>query len=558
MIPTINEQPSNDNKTIGKVVHRKIANEQVDPVHSYEKTISRIIKRHNAPENKKLISWENDNSGESFIRPKAPDAAGASNRTLDRIIANHGRDDDSNVSWENDNSRDFFKPVDREGSDEDHNETLNRIMSKQSKQQDAEYVLGPDKTLNSESQLGEKSVVDYLKSIDNTETNILDVIHQMNKLMQDLVEDNSVASQKAREMDHEAGHVSSHPGLDGLSDALRQALKGHEKEDKEDSLKVQMAKIAKGLGVGATATLIGGGIGELGSLLPHNEKAETGGYTGHEQKPENKSSNPNRNTGVVPKEIKASPVPHAERSVVPLPHVRTPGGRKAQIQLALFEAFKKQGYTDEGAKTMVAEVGRENSFREDLIFGSHKDPYNKVTNIGMISWQKDRATKLYNDLQSRGLIDKNGRMIHSQTALEAQAAFLDREMVTNRKMHDARALLKDPRAKYAQIEAEVGRHVISWRHDDPKYSANGHRAQEQALAEINSLLRNPGNRGATLNQQSAQDTAKGNTVIVYQNNQKTVQQAPQQKTATKPHIPPARSNFWDGWAKYFGLGDSGI
>ena len=43
---------------------------------------------------------------------------------------------------------------------------------------------------------------------------------------------------------------------------------------------------------------------------------------------------------------------------------------------------------------MSAEIGRENLFNLDFLFGSHADPKNGATNVGLISWQEIRAKKL--------------------------------------------------------------------------------------------------------------------------------------------------------------------
>ncbi|MFY0084171.1 hypothetical protein ABTP93_19015, partial [Acinetobacter baumannii] len=63
--------------------------------------------------------------------------------------------------------------------------------------------------------------------------------------------------------------------------------------------------------------------------------------------------------------------------------------------LSVYQAFMNTGVLNEKqAKYFTAEVGRENDFRSSKMFGSHKDHNNGFTNVGIFSWQKDRATDL--------------------------------------------------------------------------------------------------------------------------------------------------------------------
>ncbi|MFX4827908.1 hypothetical protein ABTB65_19465, partial [Acinetobacter baumannii] len=75
------------------------------------------------------------------------------------------------------------------------------------------------------------------------------------------------------------------------------------------------------------------------------------------------------------------------------------------------------------AKYFTAEVGRENDFRSSKMFGSHKDHNNGFTNVGIFSWQKDRATDLMSFLSKKGLLDSSGNIKPTQEALNAQAKY---------------------------------------------------------------------------------------------------------------------------------------
>lgn len=63
--------------------------------------------------------------------------------------------------------------------------------------------------------------------------------------------------------------------------------------------------------------------------------------------------------------------------------------------LKVYQAFMNTGVlTDKQARYLTAEVGRENDFKNSGLYGSHTDNNNGQKNIGMISWQKDRAVNL--------------------------------------------------------------------------------------------------------------------------------------------------------------------
>lgn len=108
-------------------------------------------------------------------------------------------------------------------------------------------------------------------------------------------------------------------------------------------------------------------------------------------------------------------------------------GGQAKRQEMVFNAFKKAGFAHNEALALTAEVGRENEYDDKYLFGTHVDAGNGATNAGMISWQGSRRTALMRHLASRGVLDKNGNMIHGQQALDAQAEFVAHEMRTSHK-----------------------------------------------------------------------------------------------------------------------------
>ena len=104
-------------------------------------------------------------------------------------------------------------------------------------------------------------------------------------------------------------------------------------------------------------------------------------------------------------------------------------GKTKDIQLGVYKAFRNAGLSDEQAKIITAEVGRENDYLSKYVFGSHSDPANGKFNLGMLSWQGDRGKKLYELLERNGLI-KGNKMVEDQKTLNAQAAFAVNEIRT--------------------------------------------------------------------------------------------------------------------------------
>lgn len=154
-------------------------------------------------------------------------------------------------------------------------------------------------------------------------------------------------------------------------------------------------------------------------------------------------------------------------------------------------AFVKAGMSDNQARIMTAEVGREGSFLDKNLFGYHNDPKNGKVNVGMISWQKDRGQALIKELTSLGLI-KNGKMVQSQEALDAQAAFVVKEMLGNKRFERTKnQFLLDPNVSYDKGKEVLGRNYIAWRYDDKAF-ASGHRNRDDFYDQINAKLGNKG------------------------------------------------------------------
>lgn len=159
-------------------------------------------------------------------------------------------------------------------------------------------------------------------------------------------------------------------------------------------------------------------------------------------------------------------------------------GTKA-MAVAVYNAFRKAGFSDKQSRVLTAEVGRENSLNPKYIFGYHKDPHSGH-NGGMISWQKDRLTRLLGRLVPKGLV-QNGKFVQSQENLNEQAAFLKEEMETSYSK-SMKPFLDNPDIDYQKGMDLVGKHFIKWRIDDPKYRAGGLKNRQTFLNVINNAL----------------------------------------------------------------------
>ena len=67
----------------------------------------------------------------------------------------------------------------------------------------------------------------------------------------------------------------------------------------------------------------------------------------------------------------------------------------------MYKELIRLGYSDIGAKLMIAEMGRENSLNIKIINGTHMDGPNKAW--GAVSWQKGREEILKEELRRMGI-----------------------------------------------------------------------------------------------------------------------------------------------------------
>ncbi|HBJ3905678.1 tape measure protein [Acinetobacter baumannii] len=141
---------------------------------------------------------------------------------------------------------------------------------------------------------------------------------------------------------------------------------------------------------------------------------------------------------------------------------------KLRNMLRVYQAFRNAGLGDKQARVMTAQVGRETDFRNEAMFGSHKDANNGYTNTGFLSWQKSRSTKLMQSLQGQGVLDKNGKIQQTQDALDAMARHAVQEAMTDKSYSKSKAALLNDDLDYRSLERIVAKNFVGWDYDGKK------------------------------------------------------------------------------------------
>lgn len=166
--------------------------------------------------------------------------------------------------------------------------------------------------------------------------------------------------------------------------------------------------------------------------------------------------------------------------------------------LAVYNALNSAGFSPSQSRALVGEIGRENSLRDNLMFGSHSDPANQATNIGIISWQGDRKDALLDFMGERGLIDDNGALFRGQDSLNAQAEFLRNEMISGShggsrgQISRVQDWVNNPNPSDNLSRDVVGGDFIRWRLNDPQYRDSGLRNRNNFIGMLDTALEKTG------------------------------------------------------------------
>jgi hypothetical protein len=139
-----------------------------------------------------------------------------------------------------------------------------------------------------------------------------------------------------------------------------------------------------------------------------------------------------------------------------------------QNQMDVYNSMIGAGFSKSQAQALTAEVGRENGYQSKYLYGAHQDASNGQTNIGMISWQGERAKRLYKSMNDQGFI-KDGKMVRSKEALLAQAKFMRQEIETDKSYSKTKQMFKDnPNADPESYAKTLGTNYIGWRYGENK------------------------------------------------------------------------------------------
>lgn len=158
-------------------------------------------------------------------------------------------------------------------------------------------------------------------------------------------------------------------------------------------------------------------------------------------------------------------------------------------QMMVYKAWRSAGLSDNQARIITAEVGRENDYQSKFLFGGHSDPKNNKYNLGMISWQQERGKELNDYLKELGLI-QNGQIVKTQEALNAQAMFALKEITTNPRFdRTKKEFLSNPEIGYKEGAEVLGNNYIAWAYKNQKY-ASGHSRRDKHYNKLNLELGN--------------------------------------------------------------------
>ena len=178
---------------------------------------------------------------------------------------------------------------------------------------------------------------------------------------------------------------------------------------------------------------------------------------------------------------------------------------RKDVATDVYTAFRNSGYSDAQAQALTAEINRENSMQQKYLFGNHPDDYNKKRNVGMLSWQKDRAPAVMEFLRERGVVGEDGAITPGFDALQAQTDFIRQEMETAPEYSETREqFLSNDNIDPATAARVLGDDYIRWRRLDPNYSGSGYDRINAGYA----LLQGEGDGGPSVTAESVMGSVR--------------------------------------------------
>lgn len=158
---------------------------------------------------------------------------------------------------------------------------------------------------------------------------------------------------------------------------------------------------------------------------------------------------------------KAGELYEGAKETLGIPSSKPAAGQTAEMMKNVYGAFEKAGFSPAQAKALTAEVGRENAYNPATVFGTHRDAANGALNMGMFSWQGDRAEKLRKQLSEKGLLDSSGNMLKNQESLNAMAQFAKQEMESGN-YKGLGDFMSDKNVDPDKAAAQLGKGYIKW------------------------------------------------------------------------------------------------
>lgn len=166
---------------------------------------------------------------------------------------------------------------------------------------------------------------------------------------------------------------------------------------------------------------------------------------------------------------------------------------------AIYKAFIQAGFGGGQAAALTAEVGRENDYSANVLFGNHRDPA-RGSNIGFISWQGSRKRELIKRLKNAGVLKNTSPVLMDQTyaSLLVMANYVMYEMkTTHSKQRKTQAFLANRNITFEQAAPLLGGNdsYIAWarqqttiRKADGSRKAFNWKAQEAKAAKYHKQL----------------------------------------------------------------------
>ena len=96
-----------------------------------------------------------------------------------------------------------------------------------------------------------------------------------------------------------------------------------------------------------------------------------------------------------------------------------------------YKALTQGGISPHNAALLIGEIGREGSFLNKSIHGSHTDAGNGKSNSGIISYNDPKRKKGFEDYMAKNGFMMNGKLVASPAATAAQASYVLEDMKTN-------------------------------------------------------------------------------------------------------------------------------